>query len=57
LASFAGDVFSTFDAMVLTLTEVDSSVGGIYDGMINHLMSYDNCLHQNILLGPEVQKV
>jgi hypothetical protein len=43
--------FSTFDAMVLTLIEVDSSVDGIYDGMINHLRSYKNCLHQDISPG------
>jgi ankyrin repeat protein len=39
--------FPTFDAMVLTLIEVDSSVDVIYDGMINHIRSYDDCLHQD----------
>jgi ankyrin repeat protein len=39
--------FPTFDAMVLCLIKFDSSVFGIFDGMINHLMSYDDCLHQN----------
>jgi hypothetical protein len=39
--------FPTFDAMVLPLIEVDSSVDIIYDGMSNHLMSYDDCLHQD----------
>jgi hypothetical protein len=35
--------FSTFDAMVLSLIEVDSSVEVIFDGIIHHLMSYDKC--------------
>jgi hypothetical protein len=39
--------FPTFDAMVLTLIEVDSSVDVIYDGMINHIRSYDDCIHQD----------
>jgi hypothetical protein len=43
--------FPTFDAMVLCLIEVDSSVEVISDGMIKHLMSYEECLHQDILPG------
>jgi hypothetical protein len=43
--------FSTFDAMVLSLIEVDSSVEVIYDGMSYHLMSYENCLDQDISPG------
>jgi hypothetical protein len=43
--------FSTFDAMVLTLIEVDSSVEVIFNGMLNHITSYDECFHQNILPG------
>jgi ankyrin repeat protein len=39
--------FPTFDAMVLCLIEVDSSVDGILDGMTNHLRSYNGCLHQD----------
>jgi hypothetical protein len=43
--------FPTFDAMVLTLTEVDSSMDNFFDGMINHIRSYKDCLYQDILLG------
>jgi hypothetical protein len=43
--------FSTFDAMILCLIEVDSSVEVIFDGMINHIRSYLKCLHQDILPG------
>jgi hypothetical protein len=43
--------FPTFDAMVLSLIEVDSSVAVISDGMIHHLMSYDKGSHQDISPG------
>jgi hypothetical protein len=39
--------FPTFDAMVSTLIEVDSSVEVISDGMINYLMSYENFFNQD----------
>jgi hypothetical protein len=43
--------FPTFDAMVLSLIEVNSSVEVISDGIIKHLMSYEECLYQDILPG------
>jgi hypothetical protein len=43
--------FSTFDAMVLTLIEVNSSIEVIFGGMLNHITSYDKCFHQNISPG------
>jgi hypothetical protein len=43
--------FPLFDAMVLCLIEVDSSVEVISNGMINHIRSYDDCLHQDISPG------
>jgi hypothetical protein len=43
--------FPAFDAMVSCLIEVDSSVAVIYDGMINHIKSYDECLSQDISPG------
>jgi hypothetical protein len=43
--------FSAFDTMVSCLIEVDSSVEIIYDGMINHIKSYDECLSQDISPG------
>jgi ankyrin repeat protein len=43
--------FSTFDAMVLTLIEVDSSIEAIFNGVFNHLMSYDKGFHQDISPG------
>jgi hypothetical protein len=36
---------------VLSLFDIDSSVEIISDGMINHKMSYDECLHQGISHG------
>jgi ankyrin repeat protein len=38
--------FPTFDAMVLTLIEVDSSIEVTSVGMISHLISYEDCLDQ-----------
>jgi hypothetical protein len=43
--------FPTFDAMVLFLIGVDSSVKTVFNGMSNHLMSFNECLHQDILPG------
>jgi hypothetical protein len=43
--------FPSFDAMVLTLIEVDSSIDVIFDGVINHLLSYDEYLNQDISPG------
>jgi ankyrin repeat protein len=39
--------FPTFDAMLLTLTEVDSSVDVIFNVIEDHLISYQDCLYQN----------
>jgi ankyrin repeat protein len=39
--------FPTFDAMVLCLIEVDSSVEVIIDGMVDHMSSYDKGFHQD----------
>jgi hypothetical protein len=39
--------FSAYDAMVLCLINVASSVEVLSGGMTNHLMSYDDCLHQD----------
>jgi hypothetical protein len=39
--------FPTFDAMVLCLIKFDSSVEVIYDVMIDNLMSYKDCFHQD----------
>jgi ankyrin repeat protein len=43
--------FPSFDAMVFSFIEVDSSFEVISDGMINHLMSYEECLNQDISPG------
>jgi hypothetical protein len=43
--------FPTFDAMMLSLIKVDSSVEVIYDGMNDHIWSYKGCLHQHISPG------
>jgi hypothetical protein len=39
--------FPTFDAMVLTLIEVDSSVDIIFNVIEDHIISYQDCLYQN----------
>jgi hypothetical protein len=46
--------FPTFDVMVLSLIEVNSSVEVISDGMMKHLMSYAECLYQDISPGSRV---
>jgi ankyrin repeat protein len=43
--------FPTFDAMVSTLIEIDSSVEVISDGIIDHIRSYNDCLHQDTARG------
>jgi hypothetical protein len=48
--------FATFDAMALCLIKFDSSVDRIFDGMFNHLLSYDDCLHQNTSPGSRSAK-
>jgi hypothetical protein len=43
--------FPAFNAMVLTLTKVDSSVDGIYNVVIEHMRSYNGWLYQDISPG------
>jgi hypothetical protein len=43
--------FPTFDAMILCLTQVDSSVEIVADGMVGHIRSYDKYLYQDISPG------
>jgi hypothetical protein len=43
--------FLTFNTMVLCLIEVDSSVEVIFDGLMNHIRSYEDCLYQDISHG------
>jgi hypothetical protein len=43
--------FPTFDALVLCLIEVDSSVEIIFNAMVEHLKSYEKCLNQDISPG------
>jgi ankyrin repeat protein len=43
--------FPTFYAMALTLTEVDSSIDGVFSVINHHLISYEDCLNQDISPG------
>jgi ankyrin repeat protein len=43
--------FPTFDEMLACLIKVDSSIAVIYDGIIANIMSYEECLQQDISPG------
>jgi hypothetical protein len=48
--------FPAFDKMASCLIEADNSVAVIYDGVINCIKSYEECLHQDISPGSRGEK-